>query len=428
MIDARLDRRQFFGAAALAGSLAAAPGWAQALARTNAGDWARVQALLDRYVADNKVPGAAAAIARLTDDADFLVTGTLARGSTRAVDADTLYRVYSMSKPVTGIAAMMLIEDGKLTLDQDVGDFIPGFRKPMVALDPAKSLDARPASRPLTIRHLMTHSGGLGYIISAKGALLAEYQRLGLIGAVVSRLDLPGLPNVKPAPTLKDFADRIATLPLMHEPDTRWSYSAGLDVLGYVIEAASGMPFATFLRERLFAPLGMESSYFHVPVDQLPRLATNYGIALGRQFPIDGGADSIYTDRSTIALGGGGLVMSPRDYDRFLRMLGGLGAIGRTRIMAEATARLAMSNLLAPTVDTSKTFVAGQGFGAGGRVTIADDPNGSGIGTFGWGGAAGTIAWVDPARGLRVSGYVQYMPSETYSFSRDLAAAVYARA
>lgn len=428
MIDTRLDRRQFFGAAALAGAFAATPAWAQALARTNAGDWASVQVLIDRYVAEKKVPGLAVALARSTDDADFLFAGTVGTGRDRAVDADTLYRVYSMSKPVTGIAAMMLIDDGKLKLDQDVGDFIPNFRKPMVAIDPEKSLDARPAKGPLTVRHLMTHSGGLGYIITAKGALQREYARLGLSGGVVSRLPLPGFPPVTPAPDLKTFADRIGSLPLMYEPNARWSYSAGLDVLGYVIEAASGMPFAKFLRERMFAPLGMESSFFHVPKSDLPRLVTNYGIAGGQQFPIDGGADSIYTDTSTLPLGGGGLVMSPRDYDRFLLMLAGYGAVGRTRLLKEATARLAMSNLLPEGCDTSKSFVSGQGFGAGGRVTIKDDPDGSGIGAFGWGGAAGTIAWVDPTRGLRASGYVQYMPSESIPFSRDLAKAIYKRA
>ncbi len=425
MLDARLDRRQFFGLAGLAGAFAASPALARKIVRANAGEWARVQKLLEAYVAENKVPGIAAALARGTDDADFLVAGTVGRGRDRAVDADTLYRVYSMSKPVTGIAAMMLIEEGKLRLDQDVGDFIPNFRNPRVALDPEKSLDSRPAKSPLTVRHLMTHSGGLGYIITAKGALQKEYARLGLVGGVVSRLPLPGFPPVTPAPDLKTFADRIGSLPLMYEPNTRWSYSAGLDVLGYVIEAASGMPFDTFLRERMFAPLGMDSSFFHVPKADLPRLVTNYGIAGGQQFPIDGGTDSIYTDTETLPLGGGGLVMSPRDYDRFLLMLAGYGAVGRTRLMKEATAKLAMSNLLPPGVTMQGSFAGGQGFGAGGRVTIAPDDNGSGVGTFGWGGAAGTIAWVDPTKGVRASGYVQYMPSETYSFSRDFGKAIY---
>ncbi|UVO52785.1 serine hydrolase [Sphingomonas sp. SUN039] len=423
MFDARVDRRQFLGSAALFGALAATPGWA--LARMNRGGWDKVQALLDDYVATKKLPGLVGAVARGTDDADFLMSGTLAVDSKRAVDADSLYRVYSMSKPITGMAAMMLIEDGKLRLDQSVGDFLPGFAKPMVIIDQMKSLDAKPASKPLTIRHLMTHSGGLGYIITSKGELLKEYARLGLTGGPVSNKPVPGLPKVTPPPSLQEFGKRISTLPLMYEPDTRWSYSAGLDVLGAVIEIASGMPFEAFLQKRLFGPLGMTSSWFVVPQSQLSRLTTNYGIVGGKLFPIDPPTDSAFADKSMIPLGGGGLVMSPRDYDRFLLMLAGKGKVGRTRVMKEETARLGMSNLLNPGVATENTYVTGQGFGAGGRVTLKDDPLGSGVGTFGWGGAAGTIAWVDPTRGIRASGYVQYMPGEALPFGKDFGKSVY---
>lgn len=422
MFDTQLDRRQFLGSAALAGALAAMPGWA--FARTNAGSWDKVQALLDDYVATGKLPGLAAALARGTDDADFLFAGTIASDSKRAVDADSLYRVYSMSKPITGMAAMMLIEDGKLRLDQSVGDFIPGFAKPMVAIDSEKSLDAKPASKPLTIRHLLTHSGGLGYIIVSKGALLKEYGRLGLTGGPLSHKPIPGFPPIKTPPTLEEFANRIATLPLMYEPDTRWSYSAGLDVMGRVIEVASGMPFEKFLQARIFGPLGMTSSFFVVPKSELPRLTTNYGVVGGKLWPIDSAADTAFADATDLPLGGGGLVMSPRDYDRFLLMLAGKGAIGRTRIMKEETAKLAMSNLLNPGVRMDGNM-AGQGFGAGGRVTLTSDPAGAGIGTYGWGGAAGTIAWVDPTRGVRASGYVQYMPSDAIPFGKDFRTSVY---
>ena len=423
MFDARLDRRQLLGSAALFGGLAATPGWA--LARSNGGGWRKLQTLCDDYVASGKLPGVLGAVARGTDNADFLMAGTLATDSKRAIDADTLYRVYSMSKPITGMAAMMLIEDGKLRLDQSVGDFIPGFAKPMVILDQMKSLDAKPASKPLTIRHLMTHSGGLGYIITSKGELLKEYARLGLTGGPVSHKAVPGLPMITPPPSLQEFGKRIATLPLMYEPDARWSYSAGLDVLGCVIEIASGMPFEKFLQTRLFGPLGMTSSFFIVPKSELPRLTTNYGVVGGKLFPIDSAGDSAFADATVLPLGGGGLVMSPRDYDRFLLMLAGKGAVGRTRVMKQETVRLGMSNLLNPGVKMDGTFVAGQGFGAGGRVTLATDPLGSGIGTFGWGGAAGTIAWVDPTRGVRASGYVQYMPGEALPFGKDFGKSVY---
>ncbi len=401
------------------------PGWA--LARAKAGSWDKVQSLLTDYVAAGKLPGLAAAVARGTDKAQMLFAGTLGQDSKRPIDADSLYRVYSMSKPITGMAAMMLIEEGKLRLDQSVGDFIPGFAKPMVAIDAEKSLDAKPASKPLTVRHLMTHVGGLGYIITSKGALLNEYVRLGLTGGPLSHKDLPFFPKLVPPPSLEEFATRIGTLPLMYEPDTRWSYSAGLDVLGYVIQAASGMPFEKFLQTRLFEPLGMTSSFFVVPKSEMPRLTTNYGAANGKLFPIDSAADSAFADTTNLPLGGGGLVMSPRDYDRFLLMLARRGAVGRTRVMKEVSVRLGMSNLLPASVSTENTYVAGQGFGAGGRVTLKNDPRGgSGIGTFGWGGAAGTVAWVDPTRRVRASGFVQYMPSEAIPFGADFGKSVYA--
>ena len=245
-------------------------------------------------------------------------------------------------------------------------------------------------------------------------------------GGPVSHKPVPGLPSITPPPSLQEFGKRIATLPLMYEPDTRWSYSAGLDVLGCVIEIASGMPFETFLQKRLFGPLGMTSSFFIVPKSELPRLTTNYGIFKDKRFPIDSSDDSAFADPTMIPLGGGGLVMSPRDYDRFLLMLAGKGRVGRTRVMKEETVRLGMSNLLLPGVSTENTYVTGQGFGAGGRVTLSTDPLGSGIGTFGWAGAAGTVAWVDPTKGVRASGYVQYMPGEALNFSRDFGKSVYA--
>ena len=423
MFDTTLDRRRFIGGSAVAGALAATPAWARQ-ARTDAGHWDKVQALLDGYVANDRLPGAAAAVARTTDDADFLVAGTVGRGRPRAVDADTLYRVYSMTKPITAMAAMMLIEDAKLGLDQDIGDLIPGFKNPRVAIDPEKSLDSRPAAQPIRIRNLMTHTAGLGYQIVSKGALLAEINRQGLIAGVGSRLSLPGNPIIPPAPGLAAFADRYATLPLIADPGTKWSYSAGLDILGRIIELASGMAFDRFLQTRIFDPLGMTSTYFQVPKSELPRLTTNYGVLNGKQIPIDGVNDSVFADDPAILLGGAGLVMSPRDYDRFMRMLAGYGAVGRTRVMKTETAKLAMSNLLPPTAQYLENGIA-QGFGAGGRVRIASDGF-SGAGTYGWGGAAATVAFVDPVRGVRASGFAQYIPSDAMPFTREFAVSVYA--
>jgi CubicO group peptidase (beta-lactamase class C family) len=420
MIDRQLDRRTLLrGGLALGAAAWRAPAWARAV------EWGPVRDLLDRYVRPQLLPGLAAALARGDDAPDFVAAGTLARDSAVPVGPDTLYRVYSMTKPVTGVAAMLLIEDGRLGLDQNIADFVPGFAAPRVLTDPATSLASRPAAGPITVRHLLTHTAGLGYTIVTKGPLLREYFRLGLTPFAVSRTRLPDLPPFETAPSLAAFADRLATLPLIADPGTRWSYSVSLDLLGRVIEVASGMPFDRFLAERLFDPLGMTSSFFRVPASDLPRLATNYVHLPDGPVPIDGGAQGVFADPPAFPFGGAGLVTSPRDYDRFLRMLAGEGAIGGTRIMAPATARLAMSNLLPAGAETRGTQIAGQGFGAGGRVTLAAVPGGSGPGTFGWGGAAATVAFVDGVRGVRASGYAQFMPDDRYRWTRELIAAVY---
>ena len=234
---------------------------------------------------------------------------------------------------------------------------------------------------------------------------------------------LPGFPVAKAAPSLAEFADRLARLPLVHEPGTRWSYSVGLDLLGRVIEVASGQAFDAFLKARLFDPLGMKSTGFRVPAADVGRFTTNYAPLGGVLLPIDPATSSIYLDPPPIAFGGGGLVSSARDYDRFLAMLLGEGETGGVRIMKPETARLAMSNLLPDGVDTKGTFVEGEGFGAGGRVSLPSSPTGEGV--FGWGGAAGTIAFVDRKRGYRVGGYAQYMPVEALPFQRDLGKAFY---
>ena len=428
MFETQIDRRQMFGAGAGLLAFTALPAHAKSHAeRTEKLRWQKVQALLDGYVADDRLPGAVASVGLGTDAPTFLLSGKISRNETRAMDADSLFRVYSMTKPITGIAAMMLIEDGKLGLDQNIAELIPAFKNPQVLIDPMKDLSARPARSPITVRNLLTHTAGLGYAIITKGPLLEAYLRLGITPASASRMRLPGVPTSNTAPSLEIFADRLATLPLVADPGTKWSYSISLDLMGRVIEVASGMSFDAFLKTRMFEPLGMRSSFFQVPAAQLGRLTTNYGVAPNGRFPIDPGKDSVFSDKPAFPFGGAGLVMSARDYDRFLLMLAGYGAIGRTRIMKTATAKLAMSNLLPPGAETKGSFADGQGFGAGGRVTInAGDRLGAGIGTFGWGGAAATVAWVDPTRGVRAAGYAQYMPDQSMPFTADFSKAVYA--
>jgi CubicO group peptidase (beta-lactamase class C family) len=425
LMSLELNRRHFLGGSLLIGGALATPTWAKKATRGISSSWTQIQAMLDATIAKKYVPGVGAAIARGTDQADFLTAGSLAFGDTTAITPDSLWRAYSMTKPITGIAVMMLIEDGKLRLDQNVADIIPAFANPKVLTDPAKGLDSRASTTPVTIRALLTHTAGIGYDIISTGPLLDAYKKLGLRSGMISRRELPGFPKPEYAPSLEEFANRLGSLPLIADPGVKWSYSAGIDLLGRVIEVVSGMTFDAFLKKRIFDPLGMTSSFFQVAPADVKRFTTNHFALPTGPFPIDPGNDSIFSDKPPLIFGGSGLVSSMRDYDRFLAMLMGEGALGQTQIMGKLAANNAMSNLVGP--DTiMESFVTGQGFGAGGRVTIKSGPNGEGVGTYGWGGAASTIGWVDRSRKIRASGWSQIMTQGTQPFTTEFGKTVYA--
>lgn len=413
-----VSRRALMGGFALGGAGLMLPGAALAWKADGGAAYPATAAFIKGFVDRRELAGTLAAIGKGQGALDVFGAGTQAMDSARAVDGDTIWRLYSMTKPVTGIAAMILIEDGKLALDQPIADILPAFSKMKVQNIPDGSLtDVRDAKTPITVRHLLTHTAGLGYGIVQKGPLRDAYNEQGILGGQVSRLPIPGFPPATPAPSLAEFADRLAKLPLVYEPGTQWSYSVGLDLLGRVIEVVSGQPFDLFLKARLFDPLGMKSTGFQVAAADVGRLSTNYAPFGGALLPIDPATSSIYLDKPPIPYGGGGLVSTARDYDRFLAMLLGEGETDGVRILKPETARLAMSNLLPAGASTKNSFVEGEGFGAGGRVSLPTSPTGEGV--FGWGGAAGTIGFVDRARGYRVGGYAQYMPAEALPFQRD---------
>jgi CubicO group peptidase (beta-lactamase class C family) len=388
------------------------------------------QAVLDAYVAAKKVPGAVIAIGQGDNPTIFRAAGHIADSpGAAAADPDSLWRVYSMTKPITALAAMILIDEGKLRLDQPVSDFIPAFKSMRVLVDPEHSLDSRPAKSPILIRHLLTHTAGLGYDIITTGPLLKEYQRLGIQPEAFNLgLELSVRPK-RPA-TLAEFADRVASLPLIADPGTKWSYSIGLDVMGRVIEVASGMKFDAFLQTRIFGPLGMRSSYFTVPASETRRLATNYLYLGASRLAADPGNASVFAEPPSFPYGGAGLVMSARDYDRFLHLLQDEGSLDGVRILRPETARLMMSNLLPAGVDFGGVAaVAGadsdalgghMGFGAGGSVYL-DGPR---KGTYGWGGAAATLGWADPVHRLRGTIMVNYIPSDHWPLRSELLPAI----
>lgn len=433
---AALSRRSLLRAAAIAmagiGAGAALGAPLRALAR-EAEQWPAVTRLLESYVQDRRVANMVAVLGRGQGAPQVIARGHDSFIAPRASDRDSLYRIYSMTKPVTGMAAMMLVEDGAIALDQPLAEILPAFAAMQVlrsADGPLTPDNLEPAVRPITIRHLLTHTAGLDYGFSldaantaldvAGSALSRAYRQAGLVPAAVSRVELPGQVRAAPPPSLALFAERLASLPLAHQPGTRWHYSVGLDLLGRVIEVASGVPFDAFLQQRIFRPCGMTSTFFQVPPSEVDRLTTSYLVLNELLVPIDLPASSIFLDPPPFPFGGAGLVSSPRDYDRFLMMLAGYGTIEGRRVMSEAAVRMGTSDLLPDTLAPDGGFAPDAGFGAGGLVR----PRGGRAGTFGWFGAAGTVGFVEMDGGLRRSLYTQYLPSAAYPLQSLFAEAV----
>ncbi|MEP3051139.1 MAG: serine hydrolase domain-containing protein [Erythrobacter sp.] len=406
------------GALLAAGSaLSTMPLGRMAMAHDVSESWPNIARVIRDYVDSRKVANMLVTLGNGQEDhAHQVGGGTLSLQSDVQADQNSLYRIYSMTKPITGMAVMMLIDEGKLGLDQPLSEILPAFANMKVLNDPEGALsDTVPADKPITIRHLLTHTAGLGYIIISRGELGRAFADQGLTGGRVSRFPIPGLPEVTPAPDLATWADRLAELPLVAQPGTQWIYSASLDLLGRVIEVASGQSFESFLQSRIFDPCAMDSTFFTLPSSEVGRMTDNYGIVGSFAAPIDPAANSIYLDAPSVPSGGGGLISSPKDYDRFQRMLLGYGTLDGMAVMSEAAVRMGTSNLLPDGVDTAGSWVANQGHGAGGRVVGS---------TFGWGGAAGTLSSVDFALNMRVALYTQYMPAEAYPIRNEFLAAV----
>jgi CubicO group peptidase (beta-lactamase class C family) len=425
------DRRAMLASLAGAAFAAGAP----ARARGPEPEYGSVQGLLDSYVAAGRVPGAAVAIVRSGGAAgrfapQYLVAGKTAFDGGVAVTPDTLWRVYSMTKPITAMAVMQQVAAGALALDQPIADILPEFKSMQVLVDSAKGLTARPAAGPITVRHLLTHTAGLSYSIVGNGPLEKEYRRLGLMPGIGS---LGRAPGDGPEPDLQGLVAGLASLPLHSEPGTGWRYSVALDLAGGLLERLTQKRFDTILSEQLFKPLGMANTGFSVPEPQIARLSSNYAwmkpdlTLLDKPFLIDGPKRTDWRGPQKLLAGGAGLLSSARDYARFAQMLLDEGMFEGKSVMPRGAARAAMSNLMPAGVFYDKSL----GFGAGGRVTLFDTrgaADGTPAGAYGWGGAAGTLFQVDPVRQLAVVVMLQYLPSQRFplgkefqlAFNRDL--------
>ena len=414
-----LSRRQWLGGAALLGAGTALPAFAW-----EAGAWPNVAALIDSYVDARKVANMVVALGFGDAEPTVIAAGVDTFGKPRPSAADSIYRVYSMTKPVTGMAAMMLIDEGKLGLDQPLHEILPKYRNMQVQKvydGPITADNLEPAVRPITIRQMLTHTAGIGYGIVQQGPIADAFRDRGIVPGMVTRLQ--NVPSFRgtPVPSLELFADRLAEMPLVYQPGTRWNYSMSLDLMGRVIEVVSGQKFDRFLQERFFDPLGMSDTGFQVARDKADRLTTNYLVNDGMLLPIDPGQTSIYLDEPPFPFGGAGLASTPRDYDRFLAMLVGNGTFAGKRVMSEAAVRMGTSNLLPDTLEPDGAYEGGRyGYGAGGRVGT----EGPLSGVYGWAGAAGTIGFVERNSGLRAGLFTQYMPMVTYPLVEEFQAAV----
>ena len=377
----------------------------------------RTRALISGYVSSGRLAGVSVAIAHAGRPVQYLDVGRLAFEGPPTT-RDTIYRIYSMSKPVIGLAAMRLVEDGKLDLDQPVSDILPAFAAMRVLMDGDLGR-TRLAAGPICIRHLLTHTAGLSYAINPEGPLPAVYRSLGLTPLGGGGRATPGT-----APSLEVFGERLATLPLGADPGARMEYSVGLDVMGLILQRVDGKPLPQVLRERLFDPLGMVDTDFHVPPGKRERFATNYRRVEGRMEVEDAPADSAYAEPSPMPSGGAGLVSTARDYMRLCSMVLNDGALDGVRVMAPGTVALACANLAPPGVRT----LLGDGFGAGMRVVLPDSAREGDlpVGAVSWGGAAGTTQWIDRGNGFALVLMTQFMPQDAYPIWDEVRRSAYA--
>ncbi|MET7418503.1 serine hydrolase domain-containing protein [Dactylosporangium sp. NPDC005555] len=386
-----------------------------------------LDAHLARYVDDGRLAGWQLVVSR---DGRVAHASTYGRRDMEAglpVEADTLWRIYSMSKPITSVAAMMLWEEGRFELTDPISRWLPEFSQPQVYdRGSAGAPFTVPAAEPIRVWHLLTHTSGLTYGFLQTSVVDALYRKAGY--------DILPKTGVDLAQSSRDWA----ALPLLFQPGTRWGYGVSTDVLGRLVEVVAGQPLGDFLRERIFEPLGMTDTRWSVDPagDDAKRLAALYvpSPADGRAVRFDViGRHAL--DEPAMQSGGGGLISTAADYHRFTSMLlsEGVGA-GRT-LLSSRTVRFMTQNHLPGGVDLDRlqtggfaeTTFEGVGFGLG--FAVVRDPvpakTPSSPGTYYWGGAASTAFWIDPAERLTVAFYTQLLPSSTHPIRSQLRQLVY---
>jgi CubicO group peptidase (beta-lactamase class C family) len=345
----------------------------------------RLSRVLEERVAAGHIPGAVALVSRHGKVAYHESFGRLDPASGAPMTADAIFRIYSMTKAIVSVAAMMLWEEGRLLLSDPVGQYIPAFTAAAVGVVSGDTCALTPARTPITVQDLLRHTSGLTYEFRGDTPIHKAYAQ-----ARVARLKQ----------TNADQAEALAKLPLLHQPGSAWEYSRSTDVLGRLVEVVSGQTLGAFLAERILAPLGMTDSGFHVPEAGQSRIAEPFA-----KDP-EGGQDVTLLDVRRPAMfesGGGGMVSTAADYARFLAMLLGNGRLGSVRLLGRKTIELMTADHLGADIPRPVDLLPpGHGFGLGfavrTRAGLAPFPGS--VGNYFWGGAAGTTFWVDPAERL----------------------------
>jgi CubicO group peptidase (beta-lactamase class C family) len=354
--------------------------------------------VMSGYIERQEIPGLVALVSR-HDDVHVAALGTMSVGHPAPMRRDTIFRIASLTKPITAVAAMILLEECKLRLDESIEPWLPELANRRVLKSMSSQPDDTvPALRAITVRDLLTYRMGFGSVMAMPGTypiqqLIREYR----IGG-----DGPPLPAQ--APGEKEWLQKLGELPWMAQPGERWLYHVSADVLGVLIARVSGQPLRTLMRQRIFDPLGMKDTAFHVPSDKIGRLAGCYSFNRRRNKLdcYDDAANSAWGAEPPFESGGGGLVSTIDDYFAFSRMLLNKGRHGREQVLSRAAVELMTSDQLTPAqrLGAEVFFGAYRSWGLGLAVEIQRNEIFRTPGRFGWDGGLGTSAYTDPAEGM----------------------------
>ena len=372
----------------------------------------RIGPAMQAYVDDGRVAGVMTMVARRGQVVHWAAAGLRDVGAGDPLEPDDVFRIYSMTKPITSVATMMLVEEGKVALDDPVARFIPEFGDVMVLTDAEERVAP---DRPVSIEHLLTHTSGLTYGFFGDSPVDRAYRESDFFTSAAG---------------LDDFARQAAALPLLASPGERWNYSISTDILGRVVEVASGQSLDAFFRARITEPLGMDDTAFVVPAGKRDRFTGHYVRQDGALQLVDSPADGEYTRTPGWLSGGGGLTSTASDYIRFAQMLLQDGSLGDVRILAPETVQAMRMNRLPDAlvpIELAGYLSPGYGFGLGFAVVVDADasPEPDNDGVFRWAGAANTFFWIDPAAELIGMVWIQLNPFAAYDLEREFQTLVY---